>query len=93
MLTLILATPSPFARMNCIAMLEKAILFDLRSEILWHLDTQMPAYNLLEMLPILLFDDGRNLSTTSFTSKSTLCELDYADQNFTLLPGDLDMDL
>jgi glutathione S-transferase len=59
MLTLISATPSPYARKNRIAMIEKGIPFDLQSEIPWHSTTETPKYNPLEKLPILIFDDGR----------------------------------
>ncbi|KAG0652134.1 Glutathione S-transferase U11 [Hyphodiscus hymeniophilus] len=59
MLTLISATPSPYARKNRIAMTEKDIQFELKSEIPRHSDTETPKYNPLEKLPILIFDDGR----------------------------------
>ncbi|CAD6584674.1 MAG: hypothetical protein ASARMPREDX12_001725 [Alectoria sarmentosa] len=59
MLTLISATPSPYARKNRIALLEKNVPFTLRSEIPWHHGTETPQHNPLEKLPILLFDDGR----------------------------------
>ena len=59
MLTLISATPSPYARKNRIAMIEKGIPFDLQTEIPWHSATETPKYNPLEKLPILIFDDGR----------------------------------
>ncbi len=59
MLTLISATPSPYARKNRIALIEKGIAFELKSEIPWHSTTETPKYNPLEKLPILIFDDGR----------------------------------
>ncbi|KUJ17795.1 glutathione S-transferase [Mollisia scopiformis] len=59
MLTLISATPSPYARKNRILMLEKGIPFQLQTEIPWHSTTETPKYNPLEKLPILIFDDGR----------------------------------
>ncbi|CZR68192.1 uncharacterized protein PAC_18091 [Phialocephala subalpina] len=59
MLTLISATPSPYARKNRIAMIEKGIPFELKSEIPWHSTTETPKYNPLEKLPILIFNDGR----------------------------------
>lgn len=58
MLTLISATPSPYARKNRIALLEKSIPFSLRSEIPWESGTETPQHNPLEKLPVLLFDDG-----------------------------------
>jgi glutathione S-transferase len=54
MLTLISATPK-----NRIALLEKRIPFELKTEIPWHSDTETPKHNPLEKLPILIFDDGR----------------------------------
>lgn len=59
MLTLISATPSPYARKNRIALHEKGIPFTLQSEIPWESGTQTPRHNPLEKLPVLLFDDGR----------------------------------
>jgi glutathione S-transferase len=59
MLTLISATPSPYARKNRIALIEKGIPFSLQTEIPWHSTTETPKYNPLEKLPILIFDDGR----------------------------------
>ena len=44
-LTLISATPSPYARKNRIALLEKGIPFELQSEIPWHAATETPKYN------------------------------------------------
>lgn len=59
-LKLISATPSPYARINRIAMLEKEIPFELQSEIPWHKEeTATPKYNPLEKLPILVFPDNR----------------------------------
>ena len=57
MLTLISATPSPYARKNRIALLEKGIPFQLQTEIPWHSTTATPQYNPLEKLPVLIFDD------------------------------------
>lgn len=57
-LVLISATPSPFARANRVAMLEKGIEFELKSEVPWSSATETPKYNPLEKLPILLTDDG-----------------------------------
>lgn len=58
MLTLVSATPSPYARKNRIALLEKGIPFELKTEIPWHSTTCTPQYNPLEKLPILIFSDG-----------------------------------
>lgn len=57
-LTMISATPSPFARMNRIALHEKGIPFELQNEIPWHGTTETPKYNPLEKLPILLYPDS-----------------------------------
>jgi glutathione S-transferase len=59
MLTLLSATPSPYARKNRIALLEKGIPFETKSEIPRHSTTETPKYNPLEKLAILLFEDGR----------------------------------
>ncbi|KAH6625875.1 glutathione S-transferase domain-containing protein [Boeremia exigua] len=53
-LTLISATPSPFARMPRILLALKHIPFTLQSEIPWHASTATPAHNPLEKLPVLL---------------------------------------
>lgn len=58
MYKLISATPSPYARKVRIALLEKAIPFELVTEVPWDRTTQTPKYNPLEKLPILLTPDG-----------------------------------
>lgn len=57
-LKLISATPSAYARINRIAMMEKGVEFELRNEVPWNLDTETPTYNPLEKLPILILEDG-----------------------------------
>lgn len=47
-LTMISATPSPFARMNRIALLEKGIPFELQNEVPWDSTTVTPNHNPLE---------------------------------------------
>ncbi|GIZ44201.1 hypothetical protein CKM354_000740500 [Cercospora kikuchii] len=92
-ITLISATPSPFARMNRIAMIEKGIPFTIRNEIPWHSDTtETPKYNPLEKLPILLFDDGREPVYDSAHIQEYIIQK-YADKAPSLLTGDLDTDL
>ncbi|KAF2210122.1 hypothetical protein CERZMDRAFT_118308 [Cercospora zeae-maydis SCOH1-5] len=92
-LTLISATPSPFARMNRIALLEKGIPFTIRNEIPWHSDTtETPQHNPLEKLPILLFDDGREPVYDSAHIQEYIVQK-FADQPPLLLTGDLDTDL
>jgi glutathione S-transferase len=92
MLTLISATPSPFARMNRIALTLKGIPFRLKNEIPWHPDTQTPTYNPLEKLPILLFDDGREpVYDSSHIQECIVAK--YAEREPKLLTGDMDLGL
>jgi glutathione S-transferase len=84
MLTLISATPSPYARKNRIALIEKGIPFDLKSEIPWHSTTETPKYNPLEKLPILIFDDGRAPIYESWYIQ------EYRGKGPDLMPGSLD---
>lgn len=56
---LISATPSPYARKVRIALQEKDLPFDLKTEVPWDNTTQTPQYNPLEKLPVLIFNDGR----------------------------------
>jgi len=92
-LKLISATPSPFARMNRIAMLEKGIPFELQSEIPWHVEeTQTPKYNPLEKLPVLIFPDNRPPVYDSAHIQDYIVQK-YADQGPKLITGDLDQDL
>lgn len=59
MLTVISATPSPFARKVRIALIEKAIPFKLVTDVPWNQDTVVGQFNPLEKLPILLTEtDG-----------------------------------
>lgn len=91
-LTLISATPSPFARMNRIAFHEKNIPFTLQNEIPWHPDTQTPKFNPLQKLPILLFSDGRDPVYDSAHIQEYIVQK-YADHPPSLITGDLDLDL
>ncbi|KAI5359773.1 putative uncharacterized GST-like protein YibF [Septoria linicola] len=92
-ITLISATPSPFARMNRIAMLEKGIPFTIRNEIPWHsTTTETPLHNPLEKLPVLLFEDGREPVYDSAHIQEYILQK-YADQGPSLLTGNLDTDL
>lgn len=59
MLTLISATPSPYARKVRIALAEKSIPFELKTEVPWDSTTQTPEYNPLEKLPVLILEDGK----------------------------------
>lgn len=63
---LISATPSPYARKVRIALAEKDIPFELRTEVPWNDDTTLPLHNPLEKLPVLILDDGTALYESSF---------------------------
>ncbi|KAH7076297.1 glutathione S-transferase domain-containing protein [Paraphoma chrysanthemicola] len=91
-LTLISATPSPFARMNRIALTLKSIPFTLKNEIPWESDTETPKYNPLEKLPILLFPDGRKPVYDSAHIQDYIVAK-YADREPKLITGDVDQDL
>lgn len=91
-ITLISATPSPFARMNRIAMMEKGIPFTIKNEVPWHDTTQTPEHNPLEKLPILLFDDGRDPVYDSAHIQEYIVQK-YADKAPRLLTGNIDADL
>lgn len=56
---LISATPSPYARKVRIALQEKHLPFELKTEVPWDHTTETPQYNPLEKLPVLVFNDGR----------------------------------
>ncbi|KAK3056899.1 hypothetical protein LTR09_001937 [Extremus antarcticus] len=94
-LKLISATPSPYARMNRIAMLEKGIPFELQNEIPWHKsETQTPKYNPLEKLPILLNPDDPNFEPVYDSAHiQDYIVQKYADKAPRLLTGNLDLDL
>lgn len=92
---LISATPSPFARMNRIAMLEKGIPFTLQNEIPWHKsETQTPLYNPLEKLPILLNPEDPSFEPVydSAHIQEYLVQK-FPDKGPRLLTGDVDLDL
>ncbi|KAH7063928.1 glutathione S-transferase [Paraphoma chrysanthemicola] len=91
-LTLISATPSPFARMNRIALTLKSIPFTLKNEIPWESETETPKYNPLEKLPILLFPDGRKPVYDSAHIQDYIVAK-YADREPKLITGDVDQDL
>ncbi|KAF2028175.1 glutathione S-transferase domain-containing protein [Setomelanomma holmii] len=91
-LTLISATPSPFARMNRIALALKDIPFELKNEIPWESNTETPKYNPLEKLPILLFPDGRPPVYDSAHIQEYIVRK-YAERGPKLITGDVDLDL
>ena len=94
-LTLISATPSPFARMNRIAMLEKNIPFELQNEIPWHkTETKTPQYNPLEKLPILLSPSDPSFEPVYDSAHIQEYIIQkYADKEPRLLTGNIDLDL
>lgn len=93
-LTMISATPSPFARMNRIALHEKGIPFDLVNEVPWDSTTKTPQHNPIEQLPILLFPDSENQEPVydSLHIQEFIVQK-YADKAPRLLTGNIDLDL
>jgi glutathione S-transferase len=91
-LTLLSATPSPYARKNRIAFIEKSIPFTLKSEIPWHAATETPKYNPLEKLPVLIFDDGTAPIYESWFIQEYIVQK-FADKGPSLWPKDLDEQL
>lgn len=90
-LKLISATPSPYARINRIAMLEKGIPFELQTEIPWHKEeTATPQYNPLEKLPVLIFPDGREPVYDSSLIQDYIVQK-YPNQGPRLITDDLDL--
>lgn len=64
--TLISATPSPYARKVRIALIEKGLPFELRTEVPWHGATETPRHNPLEKLPVLLTASGEAVYESRF---------------------------
>lgn len=86
MYRLISATPSPYARKVRIALLEKGIPFTLSTEVPWDDNTETPAYNPLEKLPVLVLPDGRGL----YESRYILEWIEAKHPDPPLLPPDTD---
>jgi glutathione S-transferase len=86
MFKLISATPSPYARKVRIALLEKALPFELVTEVPWDSTTSTPRYNPLEKLPILILEDGSTIYDSSFILQ--FLELKYPQTP--LLPVDVE---
>ena len=88
--TVISSGPSPFARKVRIALLEKGIPFELKTEVPWHSETETPKYNPLEKLPVLIFPDGKGAIyeshyildwlETKFPDKNSLVSRDNVDE-------------
>ncbi len=86
MLQLISAMPSPYARKVRIALAEKSIPFELRTEVPWDSTTETPRYNPLEKLPVLLLENGGSVYESRFI-------LEYLEAKYSvppLLPDDID---
>ncbi|QIW95585.1 hypothetical protein AMS68_001103 [Peltaster fructicola] len=88
-LTLISATPSPYARKVRIALQEKGIPFELRTEVPWDNTTKTPDFNPLEKLPVLILDDGK---TAVYESHFILEWLEAKHPEPALLPSVADVD-
>ena len=86
MYKLISATPSPYARKVRIALAEKAIPFELITEVPWDRTTETPKYNPLEKLPILLTPDGGSV----YESRFILEWLEARHPTPPLLPDDIE---
>ncbi len=86
MLRLISATPSPYARKVRIALAEKAIPFELQTEVPWDSTTATPQYNPLEKLPVLILDDG----SAVYESRFILEYLEAKHPAPPMLPDDID---
>jgi glutathione S-transferase len=86
MYRLISAAPSPYARKVRIALAEKGIPFELRTEVPWDSTTATPAYNPLEKLPVLVLPDGRGV----YESRFILEWLEAKHPEPPLLPADAD---
>lgn len=86
MFKLISATPSPYARKVRIALAEKALPFELLTEVPWDSTTSTPQYNPLEKLPVLILEDGSSVYESSYILQ--YLELKYPHQP--LLPHDID---
>lgn len=85
---LISATPSAYARINRIAMMEKGVPFELHNEVPWNLDTKTPTYNPLEKLPILILEDGSWIYDSELIQEYIIQK--FADKGPSLLPEGFD---
>ena len=86
MLKLISATPSPYARKVRITLAEKAIPFELVTEVPWNSTTATPQYNPLEKLPVLVLPDGTGVYESRFILE--WIEAKYPEPP--MLPTDID---
>jgi|SRR6185369_6505465 len=84
MLTVISATPSPYARKVRIALIEKGIPFELVTDVPWNDDTVVGDFNPLEKLPILITENDGSIYDSALI-------LDYIEMTWPqppLLPAD-----
>lgn len=86
MYTLLSATPSPYARKVRIALIEKHIPFELKTEVPWDGTTETPRYNPLEKLPVLITETGESV----YESRFILEWLEVKHPLLPLLPHDED---
>ncbi len=86
MYQLISATPSPYARKVRIALIEKGIPFELRTEVPWDITTMTPKFNPLEKLPVLICADGSSV----YESRLILDYLELKHPEPRLVPADTD---
>lgn len=86
MFTLISATPSPYARKVRIALIEKGLPFELRTEVPWDSTTTTPRHNPLEKVPVLLLPDGSSV----YESSHIVQWLELKFPQPALLPADID---
>jgi glutathione S-transferase len=84
MYRLIIATPSPYARKVRIQLAEKNVPFELITEVPWNNDTQVPQFNPLEKLPVLICDDGETVYESRFINEWV--EMQHPEPPLT--PGD-----
>lgn len=79
MRTLIIATPSPFARKARIALLEKGVVFEVAVDNPWSPAARAPAHNPLGKIPVLLTDDDGAIFDSSLI-------VEYAEAKWPLPP-------
>lgn len=84
MLSLIIATPSPWARKVRVALLEKGVPFETVVDVPWNDDTVVRAHNPLEKLPILITDEDGPI----YDSRLILEYLELTYPQTPMLPAD-----
>lgn len=88
-LSLLSATPSPFAPKVRIALAEKGVPFDLVTEVPWNHDATAPKVNPLGKIPVLLLEDD----TAYYESRFILEYLETAYPRPCLIPRDPELRL